>query len=71
MLGFGFRREQRAALIASEPEKFFWPIPSDMRYQWVRAHIAALDCQELHELVANAWRMTVPKKVWQEYLDRQ
>lgn len=71
VLGFGFPREERAALIASEPEKFFWPVPSDMRYQWVRAWLAALDRQELRELVVNAWRMTVPKKVWQEYLDSQ
>jgi hypothetical protein len=69
VLGFGFPREERAALIASEPEKFLWPIPSDLRYQWVRARLAALDHQELHELVVNAWHMTVPKKVWQCYLD--
>lgn len=69
VLGFGFPREERAALIASEPEKFFWPLASDLRYQWVRVWLAALDRQELHELVVNAWRMTVPKKVWQEYLD--
>jgi hypothetical protein len=33
-------REERAALIASEPDKFFWPLPSDMRYQWVRCWLA-------------------------------
>ena len=71
VMGFGFPREERAALIASEPEKFFWPAPSDMRYQWVRTWLAAIDRQELHELVVNAWHMTVPKKVWQEYLDGQ
>ncbi len=69
VLGFGFPREERAALIESEPEKFFWPIPSDLRYQWVRVWLAAIDRQELRELVVNSWRMTVPKKVWQEYLD--
>jgi hypothetical protein len=69
VLGFGFPREERAALIASEPEKFFWPVPSDLRYQWVRGWLAAIDHDELRELVVNAWRMTVPKKVWQEYLD--
>jgi hypothetical protein len=71
VLGFGFPREERAALIASEPEKFFWPVQSDMRYQWVRAWLAAIDHDELRELVVNAWRMTVPKKVWQEYLGSQ
>lgn len=67
VLGFGFPREERPALIASEPEKFFWPAPSDMRYQWVRVWLASIDHDELCELVVNAWRMTVPKKVWQEY----
>ena len=71
VLGFGFPREERAALIASEPEKFFWPVQSDMRHQWVRAWLAAIDHDELRELVVNAWRMTVPEKVWQEYLDSQ
>jgi hypothetical protein len=71
VLGFGFPRDERAALIASEPEKFFWPIQSDLRYQWVRVWLAAIDHDELRELVVNAWHMTVPKKVWQEYLDSQ
>ena len=33
--------------------------------------LAAVDHDELRELVVNAWRMTVPKKIWQEYSDRQ
>jgi hypothetical protein len=40
-----------------------------MRYQWVRVWLATIDHEELRELVVNAWRMIVPKKVWQEYLD--
>ncbi len=69
VLGFGFPKEERAALIASDPEKFFWPVQSDLRYNWVRVWLAALDYDELRELVVNSWRMTVPKKVWREYLD--
>ena len=34
-LGFGFPREERAALVASRPETFMMPLPSDERYQWV------------------------------------
>jgi len=68
VLGFGFPREERAALIASEPEKFLWPVPSDLRYQWVRVRLDAIDHEELRELVVNAWSMTVPKKVWREYV---
>lgn len=71
VLGFGFPREERAALIASEPDKFLWPAQSDLRYQWVRARLAALDLDELRELVVNAWRMTVPKKVWQQHLNTE
>src|SRR3712207_4580724 len=31
-MGFGFPREERDALVASAPDKFFMPGPSDMRY---------------------------------------
>jgi hypothetical protein len=39
-----------------------------MRYQWVRVWLAAIDRDELREIIVNSWRMTVPKKVWAEYL---
>ena len=67
VLGFGYPKEERAALIAAEPEKFHLPIPSDMRYNWVRVWLAAIDCDELHQLIVESWRMTVPKKVYAEY----
>lgn len=66
-LGFGYPREEREALIAAEPEKYLLPIPSDMRYQWVRVWLDAIDLDELEALVENSWRMCVPKKVWTEY----
>jgi hypothetical protein len=59
-MGFGFPREERDALIASEPEKFFLPPPRDLRYRWVCARLAALDDREMKELVTDAWRMCVP-----------
>lgn len=68
-LGFGFPREERAALVASEPEKFMLPRPSDLRYQWVVARMDALDVQELRELVTDAWAMCVPKSVAAAHLD--
>ena len=67
LLGFAFPREERAALVASDPERFLMPVPSDERYQWVRGRLATLDEQELEELVVDAWRMVVPKKVWSAY----
>jgi hypothetical protein len=67
-MGFGFPREERAALVDSEPDKFFLPIPSDMRYQWVRVWLDRIDEGEMRELIVEAWRMCVPKKVYAEYI---
>jgi hypothetical protein len=63
LLGFAFPKEERAALVAAEPEKFLMPEPSDERYNWVRVRLAAIDRAEMSELVIDAWRMVVPKKV--------
>jgi hypothetical protein len=67
-MGFGFPREEREALVESEPDKFLMPSQADMRYQWVEARMEALDEDEMRELVIDAWRMCVPKKVAAEYL---
>ena len=68
-LGFGFPREERAALVASRPDTFMMPLPSDERYQWVRARLPALDVDELRELRTDAWCMCVPKKVQAAYFE--
>ena len=68
LLGFGFPKEERAALVASEPEKFLMPLRSDERYNWVRVRLAKIDEAELRELVIDAWRMCVPKRVAEAYL---
>ena len=39
------------------------PGTSDLRYNWVVARLAALDRDEMRELVLEAWRMVVPKRV--------
>ena len=62
-IGFGFPKEERVALVAAEPEKFHMPRKSDERYNWVCAWPAALDYEELTEIVIDAWRMVVPKRV--------
>ena len=67
-MGFGFPKEEREALVAAEPEKFQMPVPSDLRYNWVRARLAALDSDEMRELVVDAWRMVVPKRVAASHL---
>jgi hypothetical protein len=68
-IGFGYLKDARASLVASDPEKFFLPIPSDMRYHWVRAWLDALDHDEMRELVTEAWTMVVPKRIAAAYLD--
>ena len=62
-MGFGFPKEEREALVASEPDKFEMPSPSDMRYHWVVVRLSAIDVDEMHELVTDAWRMVVPRSV--------
>jgi hypothetical protein len=67
IMGFGFPKEERAALVAAEPDKFLLPGQSDLRYQWVEVRLAAIDRTEMEELVLDAWRMCVPKRVAAEY----
>jgi hypothetical protein len=62
-MGFAFPKEERAALVASEPDKFHMPARSDERYNWVQVWLAAVDEAEMRELVVDAWRMVVPKRV--------
>ena len=67
VMGFGFPREERDALVASDPETFLPPDPVDVRYQWVQARMAALDEDQLCELVVDAWRIAAPKRLIAEY----
>ena len=66
-MGFAFPKEERAALIAAEPEKFHPPVRSDERYHWVQVWLRAIDLDEMRELVVDAWRMVVPKRVAADY----
>lgn len=63
LMGFAFPKEEREALIASEPDKFLMPKPSDQRYHWAVVRLAAIDDIEMREIVTEAWRMVVPKSV--------
>ena len=66
-MGFGFPKVERDAMVAAEPEKFFLPSGGDLRYQWLEVRMAAIDADEARELVLDAWRMCVPKRVAAEY----
>ena len=63
MMGFAFPKEERKALIGSEPNKFLMPSLSDQRFNWLELRLDAVDDEELRELVWNAWRMVVPKRL--------
>ena len=63
LMGFAFPREEREAALETYPEKFLRPKPSDLRYQWLVVRLEAIDEVELRELVFDAWRMVVPKKL--------
>jgi hypothetical protein len=63
VLEFAFPREWRPVLIESAPGTFMLPSQSDLRFNWVRARMATLEPSEMRELVLDAWRMVVPKRV--------
>ena len=50
-------------MVAAEPDKFAMPRLSDQRFHWVHVRMTALSREEMRELVTDAWRMVVPKKV--------
>ena len=68
MMGFAFPKEERQALVDSEPDKFLLPKQRDMRYNWVVVRLDRIDEQEMREIVLDAWRMVVPRKVAEEHL---
>jgi hypothetical protein len=67
VMGFGFPKEEREGLVQSDPEKFLMPVQSDMRYHWVQVRLDEIDETEMRELVLDAWRMVVPKRVAAAY----
>jgi hypothetical protein len=67
VMGFAFPKEERDMLVETYPDKFMLPRASDMRFNWVLARMDALDAEEMRELVLDAWRMVVPRKVWTAY----
>ena len=67
IMGFGFPKDEREALVASDPAKFLMPERGDLRYHWVQVRLDAIDPTEMRELVLDAWRMCVPKRVAAAY----
>ena len=69
LMGFGFPKDWREALVQTEPVKFMLPRDSDLRYNWAVVRLAAIDDVEMHDLVIDAWAMVVPKSVSQAYIE--
>ena len=66
-MGFAFPKELRNALVEGDPEKFSLPSKSDLRYHCAHVRLAAIDEDEMRELVEDAWAFCVPKRVAEEY----
>lgn len=68
VMGFAFPKEERDWLIGGSPEKFMQPSRGDLRYNWVLARLAELDKTEMEELVVDAWRMVVPRRLAESFV---
>src|SRR5436190_21973661 len=64
---FAFPKTWRNVLVESRPETFVMPRASDLRYDWIGARMASLELDEMRDLVLDAWRMVVPKRVAADY----
>lgn len=67
-MGFAFPKEERQALVASEPHTFLMPSANDLRFSWVLVRTEAIDVQEMTELVTEAWAMVVPTFLVRQHL---
>ncbi|MFD3718951.1 MmcQ/YjbR family DNA-binding protein [Streptomyces sp. NPDC058674] len=57
-------KEERAGLIAAEPEKFFVREGHDDSYAWLRVRLAAVrDGAELRTILTDSWRQAAPKRL--------
>lgn len=68
VMGFAFPKEERDWLVGGSPDKFMQPSRGDLRYNWVLARLGALEIREMQELVVDAWRMVVPKRLAESFV---
>ncbi|MFD8963286.1 MmcQ/YjbR family DNA-binding protein [Streptomyces anulatus] len=63
-MGVKCPREDRAGLIAAEPEKFFIREGHDDHYAWMRVRLSALEDEaELAAILADSWRQVAPRRL--------
>ncbi|MGW0736484.1 MmcQ/YjbR family DNA-binding protein [Streptomyces sp. NPDC002851] len=69
-MGVKCPRDERAELIAAEPEKFFVRAGHDDRYDWLRVRLAAVpDEAELKDILADAWHQVAPRRLAADHPD--
>ncbi|MEU9178481.1 MmcQ/YjbR family DNA-binding protein [Streptomyces sp. NPDC048550] len=63
-IGVKCPKEDRAELIAAEPEKFFVRAGHDDNYAWLRVRLAALEgAAELRAILVDSWFQAAPKRL--------
>ena len=70
-MGCAFPKELRQAAVETQPEKFAYPSESDLRFNWIHVSLAAIDADEMRDLVEGAWSRAVPQYVAREYAEAQ
>ncbi|MFJ3906096.1 MmcQ/YjbR family DNA-binding protein [Streptomyces sp. NPDC090025] len=68
VLGVKCPKEDRAELIAAEPDKFFLRPGHDDNYAWIRVRLGAVEDEaELRAILADSWRQAAPKRLAAEH----
>ncbi|MGP3689465.1 MmcQ/YjbR family DNA-binding protein [Streptomyces sp. IBSNAI002] len=63
-IGVKCPKEERAGLIAAEPEKFFIRAGHDDNYAWLRVRLEAVeDAAELRAILTDSWLQAAPKRL--------
>ncbi|WP_327265404.1 MmcQ/YjbR family DNA-binding protein [Streptomyces sp. NBC_01232] len=63
-IGVKCPKEERAELIAAEPEKFFLRPGHDDNYAWIRVRLAAVqNADELRSILTDSWLQAAPKRL--------
>jgi hypothetical protein len=62
--------EEKEALLASEPDKFF-TTPHYDGYPAVLVNLPAIDADELREVITDSWRLKAPKRVLKAFDDQR
>ncbi|MEV5972333.1 MmcQ/YjbR family DNA-binding protein [Streptomyces sp. NPDC051921] len=70
VMGVKCPKEERAELIAAEPDKFFLREGHDDAWAWIRVRLGALeDEEELRAILADSWRQAAPRRLLAQHPD--